>query len=130
MGSDQSRAVNDVVATGARFKCTDPRDKVYGLVGISMERERTVVDHRKTVEEIYMDVSRAWIPKREIMGEFSRAGESTTKNSGFRPFLARLLHVLDIGSDSVHQILLPRNEEHTPLMANMAARMVFDACGS
>lgn len=43
------------------------------------------MDHRKTVEEIYMDVSRASIPKREIMGEFSRAVESTTKNSGFLP---------------------------------------------
>ncbi|KID96334.1 hypothetical protein MAJ_07697, partial [Metarhizium majus ARSEF 297] len=79
-----------------------------------MERERTVVDYRKTVEEIYIGLSRASISKREIMDELSRAVESITKNSEFRPFLARLLHVLDIDFNTVYQILLPRNEEISP----------------
>lgn len=35
--------------------CEDPRDKVYGLLGIVMERKNLVVDYNKTAEQVYID---------------------------------------------------------------------------
>lgn len=41
------------------FECQDPRDKVYGLVGLSTQYEQTLaVDYSKEVSEIHKDVAR------------------------------------------------------------------------
>ena len=36
--------------------CHDPRDRVYGLLGIVKEHERVVVDYSNSVEEVYLSV--------------------------------------------------------------------------
>lgn len=35
--------------------CEDPRDKVYGLLGMVLERENLIVDYNKTPKEVYID---------------------------------------------------------------------------
>jgi hypothetical protein len=39
----------------SRNKCTNPRDKVYGLLGIVLENERPPVDYSKSVWDVYVD---------------------------------------------------------------------------
>jgi hypothetical protein len=36
-------------------ECEDPRDKVYGLMGIVREQDKLVVDYRKSDYEVYLD---------------------------------------------------------------------------
>jgi hypothetical protein len=36
-------------------ECEDPRDKVYGLMGIVRAQDKLVVDYRKSVFEVYLD---------------------------------------------------------------------------
>lgn len=38
------------------MECLDPRDRVYGLLGISALGSRPTVDYEKTLTEIYIDV--------------------------------------------------------------------------
>jgi hypothetical protein len=39
----------------SRGKCENPRDKVYGLLGMVREEDRVVVDYEKSVLEVYLD---------------------------------------------------------------------------
>ena len=39
-----------------RMKCKDPRDKVYGLVGLTGDGQQVPVDYSKSVSDIYTDV--------------------------------------------------------------------------
>lgn len=39
--------------------CKDPRDKVYGLLGLVKDNEKPEVDYGKTVQEVLLDVLRA-----------------------------------------------------------------------
>ncbi|KAF7944000.1 hypothetical protein EAE96_010411 [Botrytis aclada] len=49
----------DILQTFCKFKCSDPRDKVYGLAGLSNPyRQKLTVDYSKSVSEIYKDVAR------------------------------------------------------------------------
>lgn len=56
-GRFAARNLKLVVLT-LHFKATDPRDKIYGLLGIM----KTAInpDYSKTVEELYRDVALAW----------------------------------------------------------------------
>lgn len=40
----------------AQMECQDPRDKVYGMIGILPEHERPRVDYEKRLPEVYIDV--------------------------------------------------------------------------
>ena len=40
------------------YSCHEPRDRVYGLLGIVRERDRIAVDYNKSVQEVYLDVVR------------------------------------------------------------------------
>lgn len=37
----------------AGHECEDPRDKVYGLLGIVNEKQRIEVDYKKPAAEVY-----------------------------------------------------------------------------
>jgi hypothetical protein len=39
----------------SRNECSDPRDKVYGLLGLVQEHERPKVDYNKSVHEVFTD---------------------------------------------------------------------------
>ncbi|KAF1830797.1 HET-domain-containing protein [Decorospora gaudefroyi] len=44
----------------ASMQCEDPRDKVYGLLGLVDERSRPMVDYNKPLYEVYIDTVRAF----------------------------------------------------------------------
>ncbi|KAF5871539.1 putative ankyrin and het domain-containing protein [Botrytis fragariae] len=49
----------DILQTFRRFECRDPRDKVYGLAGLSNTyHQKLTIDYSKSVAEIYKDVAR------------------------------------------------------------------------
>ena len=42
--------------------CVDPRDKVYGMMGVVVKEERSTVDYNKSVAEVFFDVMYALAP--------------------------------------------------------------------
>jgi hypothetical protein len=53
-----------------KFKCQDPRDKVYGALSFLKPRGRIVVDYSKSVEEVFLDAVRAIT--REAFRQYDR----------------------------------------------------------
>ncbi|OBT60746.1 hypothetical protein VE03_10875 [Pseudogymnoascus sp. 23342-1-I1] len=47
----------DVLARFKGCEATDPRDKIYGLLGLTTQAKELVVDYRKSVAEVYTDVA-------------------------------------------------------------------------
>ncbi|RFU28429.1 hypothetical protein B7463_g7909, partial [Scytalidium lignicola] len=47
------------------FNATDPRDKIYGMLGLLSDSERSEIqpDYRNTVDEIYTRFAKQWIKK-------------------------------------------------------------------
>lgn len=48
--------LSDCIKRFSKYKCSEPRDKVYGLLGLVHEDQRPVIDYKKTLEEIVADV--------------------------------------------------------------------------
>ncbi|KAF7905706.1 hypothetical protein EAE99_012007 [Botrytis elliptica] len=49
----------DILQTFRKFECRDPRDKVFGLAGLSNPyHKKLMIDYSKSVSEIYKDVAR------------------------------------------------------------------------
>ncbi|TGO53831.1 hypothetical protein BCON_0117g00240 [Botryotinia convoluta] len=49
----------DILQTFRKFECRDPRDKAYGLAGLSNSyHQKLTIDYSKSVSEIYKDVAR------------------------------------------------------------------------
>ena len=46
----------DCVRRFSKYECSDPRDKVYGLLGLVLENQRPVVDYNKSAEGVIADV--------------------------------------------------------------------------
>jgi hypothetical protein len=47
----------DALRLFGQSECADPRDKVYGLMGIEHETQRVVVDYSKAVCDVYLDTA-------------------------------------------------------------------------
>jgi hypothetical protein len=64
----------------ACMQCEDPRDKVYGLLGLIGDEEQPEIDYRKTVQEVYLNAisvlrSIHWrdhLKKGKVQDEFGR----------------------------------------------------------
>jgi len=46
----------DVVRLFSQGRCQDPRDKVYGLMGLVKEDQRLTIDYAKSLEELLLDL--------------------------------------------------------------------------
>jgi len=47
--------LKDALETWTGSSCADPRDKIFGLMGIVREEERIEVDYQKSVKEVFSD---------------------------------------------------------------------------
>jgi hypothetical protein len=64
-----SRPLSQLLKVHQDAKCTDPRDKIYGLVGLSTDCfQRLPMDYRKTLWEVYKDVLTIYRLDPEILG--------------------------------------------------------------
>jgi hypothetical protein len=54
-----SYEIQDSIEIYGRQECYDPRDKVYGLLSFTRNKEDIVVDYRKTLQEVYLDAAYA-----------------------------------------------------------------------
>jgi hypothetical protein len=52
----KNRRLDEVVATYSRHECQDPRDKVYGFLGLVPDTQRLVVDYAKSTHQVFLDV--------------------------------------------------------------------------
>ncbi|TGO51907.1 hypothetical protein BOTNAR_0341g00050 [Botryotinia narcissicola] len=67
----------DILQTFRKFECRDPRDKVYGLAGLSYSyHQKLMIGYSKSVSEIYKDVARLIIETTDRL-EIICAGEKT-----------------------------------------------------
>jgi len=66
----------DQVIAGSRFRCFNPRDRVYALLGLlnSDIRDKTVVDYDKSLEEVYRDFAEALIETSHSLEVLTGAG--------------------------------------------------------
>jgi hypothetical protein len=53
--SQRSHTLQECFSRYCQNNCRDPRDRVYGLVGLTPERWRLRIDYTKTVLEVYLD---------------------------------------------------------------------------
>jgi hypothetical protein len=58
-GMNHYQGLRLTIARFSGYNCEDPRDKVYGLLGIVREKERLEPDYNKPVQEVFLDVARA-----------------------------------------------------------------------
>ena len=58
-GMNHYQGLRLTIARFSGYNCEDPRDKVYGLLGIVKEKERLEPDYNKPVQEVFLDVARA-----------------------------------------------------------------------
>jgi hypothetical protein len=50
------RSIVDVLDPFFRQSCEDPRDKVYGLMGLIDEEERVGIDYTRSIHQVFMDL--------------------------------------------------------------------------
>jgi hypothetical protein len=55
----------DVLSRFRATQSTDPRDKIYGLLGLATDTFGIQPDYRKSVCEVYLDVARAYIDQTQ-----------------------------------------------------------------
>jgi Heterokaryon incompatibility protein (HET) len=53
----------DVLSRFRETECTDPRDKIYGLLGLATNTFGVQPDYHKSICEVYLDVARAYIDR-------------------------------------------------------------------
>jgi hypothetical protein len=58
-GMNRYEGLRTTVARYSSYQCENPRDKVYGLLGIVRSDERLEVDYSKLVQEVFLDAARA-----------------------------------------------------------------------
>lgn len=56
-----------MLTTFSTWNCSNPRDKVYGLLGLVDDDNRVVVDYQKSVKDIFVDVVRQIIVEEAFM---------------------------------------------------------------
>ncbi|KAL6708717.1 hypothetical protein ACN47E_002413 [Coniothyrium glycines] len=53
--------------------CKDPRDHVYALLGLVLEKERVKIDYAKSIPEVFMDAFRVLLDSKDIpLDEYGR----------------------------------------------------------
>lgn len=52
----QKRQLDEVVGKYSVHECQDPRDKVYGFLGMIPASQRPVVDYAKSTHQVFLDV--------------------------------------------------------------------------
>ncbi|KAL5592416.1 hypothetical protein FOBRF1_013442 [Fusarium oxysporum] len=117
-GTSDSRQLSVLLDKFGAFKSTDPRDKVYGLLGLCEERHKIAIDYRKSLEEIYIDVIQSLGPMEKVADNLARAARTSSgagNGTGFRPFPAQFFAILDLEQSRflplVRQILQSLDDE-------------------
>ena len=52
----KNRRLDEAVATYSRHECQDPRDKVYGFLGLVPDTQQLVVNYAKSTHQVFLDV--------------------------------------------------------------------------
>jgi hypothetical protein len=68
VSSIQPTPLMDLLESTLRFQATEPRDRVFALLGMAEEEQEFQVNYEKSIKDIYTDVSRYFlchhIPKK------------------------------------------------------------------
>ncbi|KAJ8109811.1 hypothetical protein OPT61_g7183 [Boeremia exigua] len=57
-GMNRYEGLRVTIARFSGYECENPRDKVYGLLGIVKPKERLEVDYTKSVQDVFLDAAR------------------------------------------------------------------------
>lgn len=103
-----------LVATSLKFDATDPRDKVFSLLGLAAETEDSLLwpvallpDYRRNVAQVYRDVARFLINIYQNLAMFTRAMPELNRRI-WRPWL-RSDHSIDSWVPKWH-VLIEANQ--------------------
>ncbi|KFY84963.1 hypothetical protein V500_08826 [Pseudogymnoascus sp. VKM F-4518 (FW-2643)] len=81
----QKSGVMDVLARFKGAKSTDPRDKIYGLLGLTSQSREMKVDYRKSAAEVYTEVAMLEInasANLDIITQNPFQGEDSSSSTG------------------------------------------------
>lgn len=76
LSSGESVSLSDLLSLTTRFEATDPRDKVYALLGVTnnIPTQALLPDYGKSVEQVYIDVTQHFITNGEAFFAMKYAG--------------------------------------------------------
>lgn len=128
----RSQTLRQCVTRFARHKCEDPRDKVYGLMGLVEERDRLAIDYNKTKHEVFLDVMMALMKGghwnffffRECLMELIDLSEQMELRQHRQAILALMRDISNI-NDKMSSNLVPGAKFNPPITA-----MGFEAARS
>jgi hypothetical protein len=83
----ESRTLGNCLERYSGNLTQDPRDKIYGLLGLVEEHERPEADYNKTVAEVYVDALEIiWkSPVAYSQKSFLKLVDTLSRNMGFNP---------------------------------------------
>lgn len=87
-----SMSLQDCISRFCYQQCSDPLDKVFGLMGLVAENEQVVIDYDRSVPEVFLDVVRS-LHSRDLVltqtGRTASGGSSAGLNKSILQDLAR-----------------------------------------
>jgi hypothetical protein len=90
-GFDDAQNINYLLHRTGPFKATNPRDKVYALLGLAREADKAiVVDYSKPVEEVLMDLIKSSIGIDRNLHSLRGSRDASTTGPSWIPTLSTL----------------------------------------
>jgi hypothetical protein len=91
--SQEQHTLEQCIADFSDHDCQDPRDKVYGLLGMTSERWRVRIDYQKTVPEVFLDTAMALF--EELFDFLDSAGHDESERDSAKVPKRHYLRTLD-----------------------------------
>lgn len=67
--------LHDLIWITGNLKATDPRDKLYALLGVDEAQDvQVLVDYTRSIQEVYIDFAISYITTKQSLGILVEAG--------------------------------------------------------
>jgi hypothetical protein len=105
-----SMSLQDCISRFCYQQCSNPLDKVFGLMGLVAEKEQVVIDYDRSVPEVFLDVVRLLHSRDLVLGQRGRSvsgGSSAGLNRSILQDLARQMGLAkrDLGLGATRRFL-------------------------
>ncbi|KAJ9655310.1 hypothetical protein H2201_008830 [Coniosporium apollinis] len=119
---DSIQRLSYLLTTFGGWQCKEPKDRVYGLLGLVPERSRVIVDYSKTMEQIFFDVLRKVIEVEDY--------SALESHLDFARYLWVYLSLSEISFDDIESMVEDKFQEvkksHRPNVGSQLAEIVVD----
>lgn len=92
-----SMSLQDCIARFCYQKCSNPLDKVFGLMSLVTENEQVVIDYARSVPEVFLDVVRLLHSRDLALGQTGRNASGGSSAGLNRSILQELARQMGLG---------------------------------